>query len=94
MHNIYSSSSKLYNNLKKYNHKHIGLEYNELSNLSDYGQLDVELRYPVINREDGLKNRVEFELETEKIYTKENADRICNRQQPSFTDTGNEIETL
>lgn len=94
MHNIYSSCSRLYKNLKKYNHTHIGLEYNELSNLQDYGQLDTIEFYPVINRDKGLQNRVEFESFPEKIYTKENADRICNRQPSSFSDTGIEIETL
>lgn len=94
MNQIYSDCSATYKSLKQYNHKHIGLEYNDLSNLSDYGQLDVELRFPVINREDGLKNRVEFELETEKIYTQTDADRIYNKQRPSWIDIGDEIETL
>ena len=91
---IYSGCSATYKNLKQYNHKHIGLDSNDLSKLSDYGSLDVELRYPVINREDGRANRVEFEIETEKIYTQENADRIQNRQLSSWTDTRDEIETF
>ena len=93
-HTIYSSSSPLYKNLKKYSHTHIGLEFNDLSNLSDYGTLDVETYFPQINREKGIQNRIEWEIDHEKIYTETNADRVQNRYRPSYIDTGDEIESF
>lgn len=93
-HTIYSSSSPLYKNLKKYNHTHIGLDISDLSNLSDYGTLDVETYFPVINREKGIQNRIEWEIDHEKIYTETNADRVQNRYRPSYIDSGDEIESF
>lgn len=71
--------STVFKDLKQYSHTHIGLDTNELSNLSDYGELDTIEFYPVINRDNGIKNRVEYESYQEKIYTKKNADRISNK---------------
>jgi hypothetical protein len=93
-HTIYSSSSPLYKTLKKYSHSHIGLDISDLSNLSDYGTLDVETYFPVINREKGIQNRIEWEIDHEKIYTETNADRVQNRYRPSYIDSGDEIESF
>lgn len=75
-HHIYSSVSNIYKMFKKYNFTHIGLEYNDLSNLSDYGNLEIETYFPQINREGDISNRVEWVTDTEKIYRDYNENRL------------------
>ena len=76
MHNIYSGCSRVFKNIKQFNHKHCLLDYSQLSYVSDYGSLEIDSKFPVIEREKGLENRVVLEYTTEIITTKPNENRF------------------
>lgn len=74
--NIYSDSSQVFKKIKQFNHKHCLLDNSQLSYVSDYGQLEVETKFPVIERDSGVENRVVLEYTKEIISTKPNEDRF------------------
>lgn len=74
--NIYSSSSQVFKKIKQFNHNHFLLDNSQLSYVSDYGQLEVETKFPVIERDSGVENRVVLEYTKEIISTKPNEDRF------------------